>query len=496
MMRSQSQITEVPLKIVGGTVFGRYPKISIEQTYNMIISDEALVDYAGYKNVLVLSENGTGRNIYSSSRANRMLSVIGSNVFTVDDGINKTFIGSLSTSEGDVFISENNNGEIAITDKVHIYIYNYLNNTFKISGTDFVFTYPFVFMPGYITFQNGRFVVAALGTTNWVLSDFNNGLVWPSDAQHIGTLQTKPDTVQGAIPFPGRGNLLFVFGSTVAEPWTDVGARLFPYIKSSTFNVDYGCLNPLTIAANENIIVWLSSNEESGPTIMYSTGGEIKKISTDGIDFKLSQLTNPSNSYGYLFRQDGHIIYAFTFVDDNLSYIYDFNTDKFFTTSDENINHHIARNVVFFNNKYYFVSFVDGNLYEFGTQFTNYEYSETNIKEIPRIRICPPLRLPNQRWYVGKSLGFTIENGQPNTIISIPGPIPFEIATEGVDLSISRDGGETFGSALRLNMNPTGKRKSRFIYQRLGYVNDATFQLRFVGLGRFVAFDGIVEVRQ
>jgi len=66
--------------------------------------------------------------------------------------------------------------------------------------------------------------------------------------------------------------------------------------------------------------------------------------------------------------------------------------------------------------------------------------------------------------------------------------------SEAVDLSISRDGGETFGSSWRLNMNPTGKRKSRFIYQRLGIVNDATFQLRFSGFGRFVCTDGLLEI--
>lgn len=70
------------------------------------------------------------------------------------------------------------------------------------------------------------------------------------------------------------------------------------------------------------------------------------------------------------------------------------------------------------------------------------------------------------------------------------------IASEAVDLSISRDGGESFGSSLRLNMNPIGKRRSRFVFQRLGQANDLTPQLRFTGFGRFVVFDGVYEVYQ
>ena len=70
----------------------------------------------------------------------------------------------------------------------------------------------------------------------------------------------------------------------------------------------------------------------------------------------LANLSNAGNCTGFLFRQDGHMIYQFTFPDDNISYAYDFNTGLFFNVSDEKLNYHIARQVVLFNNDYYFVS--------------------------------------------------------------------------------------------------------------------------------------------
>ena len=48
-----------------------------------------------------------------------------------------------------------------------------------------------------------------------------------------------------------------------------------------------GCINPATIAALDEYVVWLAQNEKSGPIIMYSTGGMPKKITTDGIDYLL-----------------------------------------------------------------------------------------------------------------------------------------------------------------------------------------------------------------
>lgn len=537
---ARQQIQELPIGMIGGNKFGRYNKTSIEETFNFIISDDSLVPYAGYKAVVIQSPHLVGRGIYSSSRGNLMIAVIGSGVYWINQGLSSELIGSLGTSTGDVFMSENNNAEIVITDGLSrtLYVVTWAVNNVVLPIPSFqVVQLPEdIKHPGAISFQNGQFLLANNGTTNWYLSGFNNATVvgangWGTTSNQVGTLQSKPDTVQAAMPVPGGGNNILLFGKTVAEPWNYTGAALFPYQRYSTNNVDYGCLNASSIAALDNYIVWLSANEQSGATVMIYSGQQAKSISPDGIDFKLANLTNPTNCTGFLYRQDGHVLYQFTFPDDNLSYIYDINSNTFFTVTDENLNYHIARDVVYFNGDYYFVSLKGGNVYRFGTQYTNADYGTGNIQDIPRIRVLPPIRLPTQRMYILKSLGFTIENGQPNTITTYPGLTEqqggslsteggvqiatevgsgleteadlttvlstYELTSESVDLSISRDGGESFGNSQRKPMNPVGKRKSRFIYQRLGQCNDCTIQLRFNGRGRFVIpGDGIAEVYQ
>ena len=530
--QARQEVQEIPLKMVGGNHFGRYPTTSQEQTWNMIISDGCLVPYAGYKNVLTQSPNQKGRGIYASSRGNVMIAIWGSQCFLIKPGIapNNIFVasfkGNLLTAVGDIFLAENNNGDIAFTDNIAIYVYNYLNDTYKTSAADFSLP-PSLTNPGYIAFQNGRLLVANTTSTNWYLSASNDATTWPNDSAHIGALQSKPDKVQAAVPTPGGGNNLYLFGHNVVEQWQDVGNAIFPYQRSSTFNVDYGTINPSSIAALDDYVVWLSVNEQSGVSLMVIEGNRATAISTDGIDFKLANLSNPSNCTGFIYRQDGHVLYQFTFPDDNLSYIYDFTNKEFFTVSDENLNYHIARNVVFFNNQNYFVSLNGGNLYAFDSIYTNFDYGADNIQQIPRIRVTPPIRLPSQRMFIVKSLGFTIENGQPNSFtnlntyanngaeIATEGLISittegatilvvedasvlmndYVLASEAVDLSTSRDGGESFGNSWRLNMNAIGRRKSRFIWQRCGQANDLTCQFRFSGFGRFVvADDGLAEL--
>lgn len=475
MNPGSQKYNDVPLDIIGSTKFGRYPKMSSEETFNMIMSDDWSVPFAGYKNVVPINKTGEGRGIYGSSKLNKLFAVIDNNLWVFDTGLSRSHGGTLSSFSGDVFMAENNAGQIAISDLKNIYIYNGRTGVFNIADIDF--------LPGYLTFQDSRFISPDTRGNAWRLSAPNNGLSWPNGSQFEGLIQTKPDNCVACIRFPGRGNLLLVFGNTVAEQWYDVGAQLFPYQRSQSSNVDYGCLNPATIAESENIVCWLGANEKSGPVIMYTNGGDVKHISNDGIDYKFASLKDPSNCYGFMFKQDGHLFYIITFITDNLSYAYDFNVGKFYTLCDEQLRYFIPKRVAFFNNQYYFVSINDGNLYQLGTQFTNYDYGNNIVHEIPRLRYVPSIKLPDQSYFIAGYTGFTIEQGITS-------------GTQRIDLSLSKDGGVSFGSIVSKTLNTTGKRTNRLLWWQLGMANDLVQQFRFVGFDRFVCTNGITGVFQ
>jgi hypothetical protein len=537
---SAARYKDLPLKMVGGTHFGRYSKISNEQTFNMIISDGFNVPFAGYQMKIPIDQNGEGRAIASSTLQNKMFAVINSSFYSINSSLGaQQGIGMLATSAVDnCFISENNARTILVSDTEFLYTYNTTTNVLaQIPGIKSV-----IKNPGYITFQNGRFIVPDLSTNLWYISNLNgtpvggvNPVTFQATSQFQGALQTKPDTCQACVRFPGKGNLLLVMGNIVTEQWQDVGAQLFPYQRTAYSNIDYGCLNPASIDQNEDIVCWVAGNEKSGSFIAYSDGGSIKRISNDGIDFKLANLTDPTNVYGYLFRQDGHLIYAAVWPGDNLSYAYDFNTSEFVTLSSEKMGAYIAKDVVYFNGKYYFVSIIDGNIYEMGSNLYTYDYGNGNVAEIPRIRIPPPIRLPDQSRFITGYMGFTIEQGQfsydyRDTRSLLSDEIGDPITTQGdqpylvpiggnnyssngarqyigngynfrtnvprVDLALSKDGAVNFGSNVSINMRPEGKRQNRLMWWRLGGSNDLTPQFRFWGLDRFVMTDGIAGIYQ
>lgn len=473
-MRKRSIINqELPLKMVGGSNFGRYQKISAERTFNFIISDDWMVPNAGYKRVVNILDNAQGRGIYGSSRFNHLIAVIDNGVYIINSSLQATRIATINTSTGDVFLAENEKKEIAICDKKDIWIYNYGSSTFEKSALDF--------LPGFVSYQNGRFVSCAIETSaespQWRLSSISNSTVWTGPGTYAQTFN-KGDIVVAPVPFRGRENLIIIFGRVSSQFWSAGPYQLFPYQLNNNFNVNYGLLSTATIDSNDSILVWLGVNDKSGPAIMYTNGSGVQTLSTDGINFKLASMNHLSSSYGFLFKQDGHLIYQLTSPGDNYSVQYDFTTQKFFDVTDEKQDFHIAKLVAYFNNSYYFVSFIDGHLYELNSKYSTYDGAI-----VPRIRIPPNIRLPNTRPFVVNNMTFPIEQGESANI-------------QIVDVAISKDGGVGYGSFVRHELNPKGKRKNMFNTWSMGRANDLTPQFRFYGDSRFVFGDGIVSLYQ
>lgn len=479
---------QVPVEVVGSSTFGRYPKISLSKTYNMFISDEWLVNYAGYRKRFDLVPGGQGRAIFNSIRGNFILIVISSAVIKLDAAFNQIFVGQINTTQGSVSIDENLADQICIVDGQDAYIYNYVDNTLTIQTL--IFNGAPIF-PSYVCYHNSFFLIGSdprsLNSQNWYAFEFDTDSTIKLNTDF--PLQTKPDFALLVKRLPGRGNNVLVLGSAVGEVWTQVGG-LENYRRVQSFNIDNGILSTSTLAANDEYVCWLSQNENNSPCIMITDGSNAKRISSDGIDFVLSELRFPGQSTAFFYRQDGHLFYHITFYNpvDNLTLIYDFTTQKFFHGSDENQNYYPARQAIFFNGVIFFVSINDGGLYEMDTGLLTYNYTtDPNVvgEEIPRIRICNTIRKPDaDRFRVGK-FTFILEQG----VISVNPPAPSRI-----DMSISKNGNQSFGNIVSRSLNNTAQFRNQIIWERMGQANEFTVQLRFIGFQRFVLTGGTAEV--
>ena len=555
-------IKELPVKVSGSSVFGRYPKISIEKTYNMFQSDEWMVCLGGYEKILhILPQgvNGEGRALFNSIRGGFLIAVVNANVYRINPTFGAMFIGSLSTQTGEVIIDENLMSQICIVDGQYIYIYNWGSNVFGQATAMDLFA---DVVPSYVCFHDQNFLIGnSLNTSNnqgWAVYGPGTGLTINAINQQLFT--TKPDYPLAIKRIPGQSSNVLVLGNSVSEiqghvPTTGIGnVGLQAYQRNPSVSIDYGCISVHTIASNEEYIVWLGTNESTGPVIMVFDGQKAIPISSDGIDYLLNSLSHPEQSTAIFFRQDGHLFYMISFyfmgdknnTADNLSLLYDFNTKKFFHASDHKLDYHPARQCVYFNESLYFINKNNGDIYRWDTDITSIiediddglaPLDPRLIHEMQRIRICDTIRAPKTTPFIVECFSITIDQGNDEIPPEFPcvwlliaedaqggirlfsennAPSPpvnnywpkTQLVPEGhgvnncmsvpyrpkVQLAISKNGGETFSNYFDRLLNSVAHRANILKWLSLGYCNEFTPKLRFWGKGRFIFNDGVATI--
>ena len=453
----------------------------------MYISDGWMLSFPGYERLYKEGTSGKGRGIFRSIRGNFMLAVIGSGVYVINSSLAPLHVGNIDTTFGEVSIDENLSNQICIVDGLNAYIYNYADAftvgilTPQSMGSGII--------PGYVAFHNELFLIGSAPTSTLPQKWYAYAYASPTTIVQSSsyTLSTKPDMALAVIRIPGRGNNIMVFGSAVTEIWAyspTVGAGGVPlaYQRISSYNIDNGCVSIATISAGDDIVAWLSQNENNSPVIMTSNGSETKTISTDGIDHLMRSIKFPTQSTAFFYKQNGHLFYQLTFYNksDNLTLIYDFTTQQFFHLSDENLDYHPACDVVYFEKKSYFISLNDEFLYEIGDDF-----NDANGEVIPRIRICKTARKEDNSIFRSGYFTFWIEQGVTDYNEGDNAP--------RVDMSFSKDGNQSFSNVVGRELNHQAHFRNRLNWYRMGMANEFTIQLRFWGLQRFVVTDGILE---
>ncbi|NTU69255.1 hypothetical protein HGB13_00280 [bacterium] len=497
---------ELPVVVAGSCTFGRYPKISDEETTNMYVADNWLVPFPGYKCILDKEDFGYDstdtvifKKIYKSSKIfvsglsdKTFYVVVNDKIFVFDsdyldpieitDGAHK--LPSIDTKI--YSIAENSSGQIIFCYGSEYDVIGVLTQhitglpTFENVTTPYRFT--------NITYQDGYFIGVVKNSTEWRLALANELTTWPTSANFL----SKADILQCCLPLPGKGSQLFLIGSSHIESWVNVGSSLFPYQRNTGYSIDYGCLSTESIAYGDEVVVWLGYSANMGPVIMYSDGGAAKSISTDGINYLLSTVTNFKYCNGFLYKDSGHLFYVLNNSADNpFTIAYDFSTDKFFFLTDENGDNYQVKDPVFNENGYFFLRERDdeqarpGGVYFMSSSLNTYGYIKDSAGfVIPKHRTCNHLRFSDSSTFIVNNLTFTIEQGNAEGTTLSP----------SVELTVSMDGGKTFSYKAISYMLNKASGLSKIMFWNLGYANDAVFRIDFISEGRVAATNGLASI--
>ena len=319
-----------------------------------------------------------------------------------------------------------------------------------------------------------------------------------SDGQlQQGAITSHPGTIVACRTLHRR---LFLFSQFFTEVWENAGIGTnLPFRRNNSLLIEYGTPAIGSISVGFDKMFFISQDRDGLGSVMEVLGAQAIPISNRALDFQLAQyasLQQISDCRSFLIKENGLIFYRMNFTLANHTFIYNVSLSD--PSSEEgklwheeevlNGDRHPAQTHAYFNGNNYVGNYKSPTLYLVDSNvFTN------DGEAIRRMRIskafCPP---GYQRIRVDR---FQVDLLQGNIADLMPEEIEVNLLTEDgipiltedgrniildeslvisnpqelfVFLSISRDGGQTYGNLIKAPMGAPGQRTFRTVWRKLG----------------------------
>ncbi len=433
---------------------------------------------------------------------------------------------------------------------------NVIQDTITISSTDnFATGVPITFVGGGIvaplnitdTFYAIRFdstnIRVATSFANAIANiylDLLNpevGTVVVSGELQLGSITSHPGTIVACRTLHRR---LFLFSQNFTEVWENAGiGSNLPFRRNNSLLMEVGTPSIASIATGFDKMFFLSQDKDGLGSVMQVEGTMSVPISTRALDYQLAQYasdtaflvpgvsTGVTDARGIMIKENGIIFYRLNFTTANHTYVYnvtfsDPSTDEGKLWHEEEIldgDRHPAQTHGYFNGKNYYGDFENPILYVVDNSIT------TNSGEaIRRMRIGQAV-VPSgyQRTRIDR-FHLDLQQGQPTlddfqlVDIDLYTEDSFTLLTEAsvsiiidnadenqisnnnpiVYLSLSKDGGQSYGYKQQGLMGKIGERSYRTVWRKLGTVprgQAVVPKIEFFGKGPFIIL-GAAWVRE
>lgn len=439
-----------------------------ERTVNyLVITDQdgktpaALISRPGL-NLFGVVGSGPGRCGINSSNG-RVFTVSGNGFYEVlNDGTSISY-GSLDPNPGLVTMSENG-FQVAVCDGTSLYIFTYIGNTFrKVVNVNLPSAASVAFLGGYFiinkSFNSGIFQISSpYDGTQWAALDF-------------ATAEALPDSLYRVINISGQ---LWLVGADSIEIWSNTGAADFPFQRTNSAAViATGTIAPFTVVELDNTMFWVGQDARGAGIVYRADGFSPKRISTGPIELRLQAAPNPATLRSLTYQEAGSTYLVIVGGGMETGLRYDLATSIWTEDAFLNVSGSyelpLTSFIFYAFNRIIALDKTSGNVY---TQ-SLYNYSD-NGREIARDRIFTHIFNKSVRFRI-KNLAVYVETGVGNEVA--PGTDPVAL------LSISQDGGRTFGNPFTAMMGRIGKFAERgLLFWRLGSYFQCTFRLRITSM--------------
>lgn len=435
----------------------RSPVASAQRLVNLYAepNQDGTITLYGTPGLRLLATVGSGP-IRGLCVANGLLYVVsGSGVYSVDTDLNITLLGTIGTSSGMVSMASNGLKIQLVDGSSSGYLITIAdNNWFKITDPDFTGGVTNAFLDGFVLYNEpgtGKF---------WSTAAYGSGTIDPLD---FATAEGAPDPLVSIIVDHRE---IWLFGSDSTEVWYNAGNPDFPFERISGAFIEHGCAAAFSVAKMDNTVFWLGQDDKGRGMVWRAEGYSPRRVSTHEIETKISNYSRIDDAVSWTYQQDGHSFYVLSFPTEDVTWCYDASTGKWHERASfdngEFRRHRVSTHAMF-NGQHIGGDWENGRLYvlDMGAYTDN---GAALVREI----ITPHFRSGKRAFY--SELEVRVESGVGLTTGQGSDP--------KMSLSISDDGGRTWGSWRTTPIGKLGNYLTRAVFRRLGSGYQKAFRLR------------------
>lgn len=311
----------------------------------------------------------------------------------------------------------------------------------------------------------------------------------------LGSITSHPGTIVACRTLHRR---LFLFSQNFTEVWENAGAGTnLPFRRNNSLLMEVGTPAIGSIVTGFDLMFFLSQDKDGLGAVMGVSGTEAQPLSNRALDFQLAQYaqdptTGVADARGVMIKENGIIFYRLNFTLANHTFVLNVTTSepgnpRWHEEEVLNGDRHPAQTHAFFKGVNYYGSYNRPIVYVVDDVFTTNDGEQIRRMRIGR-QITPEgynrLRIDRfQLDVIQGQTGNTVFFN--NNLLTEDG---FDILTENdialllnqssqvvqaggqpiVYLTISKDGGQSYGYYTEATMGKIGERTHRTVWRKLG----------------------------
>ena len=358
--------------------------------------------------------------------------------------------GAIGTTSGRISISDNG-FQIMFVDGQKGYIYNTLTDVFsQINDVDFPNN------PQTVTFLARVFIVSFLNTGRFYISDIDDGLSW--NALNFSNAESTPDYLIHSFNNSGQ---LINFGQKTTEFWGVTGAE-FPFSNIQGAAIEFGLAARFSVTKFNQGVMFLARTTAGEAKVMYLQGYQAQDVTGHELANVINSYAGISAATAFYYEIDGHPFYELNIG--GFTWLYDGSTKAWSELKSFGTTRHLAE----CHSQYLFRNcvshFSNGDIYILDKNV----YSD-NGNPIERELVGRHIFDEMQEVFISE---FQLDMETGVGLVSGQGSDP------QIMLTISKDGGHTFGNDKWLPLGKIGKYFTTVIWRQLGTGYDFVFKIR------------------